>query len=105
GRGDVLDQPFYQFAFRVPSLRNVELTAPYMHNGAFATLEAVVRHYNDVEKTLRAYDVSQLDPSLRALYHGDAATITALLGTLDGRLRTPMNLSEDEFGQLVAFLK
>jgi cytochrome c peroxidase len=105
GRGDVIDQPFYQFAFRVPSLRNVELTAPYMHNGAFATLDAVVRHYNDVEHTLRNYDLSQLDPSLRASYHGDAATITALLATLDGRLRTPMNLSEDELGELVAFLK
>jgi cytochrome c peroxidase len=105
GRGDVVDQPFYKFAFRVPSLRNVELTAPYMHNGAFATLDAVVRHYNDVEHTLRNYDVSQLDPSLRASYHGDAATITALLATLDGRLRTPMNLSEDELRELVAFLK
>ena len=33
-------------AFRVPSLRNVELRAPYMHNGRFATLEEVVEFYN-----------------------------------------------------------
>lgn len=32
--------------FRVPSLRNVEATAPYMHDGRFATLEEVVEHYN-----------------------------------------------------------
>jgi cytochrome c peroxidase len=32
--------------FRTPSLRNVEVTAPYMHAGQFATLEAVVRFYN-----------------------------------------------------------
>lgn len=32
--------------FKVPSLRNVELTAPYMHNGALPTLAAVVAHYN-----------------------------------------------------------
>jgi len=33
-------------AFRVPSLRNVELRAPYMHNGRFATLEDVIEFYN-----------------------------------------------------------
>ena len=32
--------------FKVPSLRNVALTAPYMHNGAFKTLEDVVEHYS-----------------------------------------------------------
>lgn len=33
-------------AFKVPSLKNIELTAPYMHDGRFATLEEVVEHYN-----------------------------------------------------------
>ncbi|MEJ0031463.1 MAG: hypothetical protein WDO15_14295 [Bacteroidota bacterium] len=33
--------------FLVPSLRNVELTAPYMHDGSLATLEKVVQHYSD----------------------------------------------------------
>jgi cytochrome c peroxidase len=32
--------------FKVPSLRNVELTAPYMHDGSLATLEDVIEHYN-----------------------------------------------------------
>jgi cytochrome c peroxidase len=32
-------------AFRVPTLRNVALTAPYMHDGRFATLQAVLEHY------------------------------------------------------------
>jgi cytochrome c peroxidase len=32
--------------FRIPSLRNVALTAPYMHDGRFATLEEVIEHYN-----------------------------------------------------------
>lgn len=32
--------------FKVPTLRNVERTAPYFHNGAFPTLESVVAHYN-----------------------------------------------------------
>ncbi len=32
-------------AFKTPTLRNIELTAPYMHNGAFATLEDVIKFY------------------------------------------------------------
>jgi len=32
--------------FKVPTLRNIELTAPYMHDGRFNTLEEVVDHYN-----------------------------------------------------------
>jgi len=35
-----------KYAFRTPSLRNVALTAPYMHNGAYPTLESVVDFYN-----------------------------------------------------------
>lgn len=113
GRGQPLDQgredgqfaPAARFFFRVPPLRNVELTAPYTHAGAYATLEAVVRHYNDVEKAVRSYDVSQLPPSLRASYHGDAATIASVLSTVDGRVRQPLNLTDEEQKQLVAFLK
>ena len=105
GFGDVIGSEFYRFAFRVAPLRNVELTAPYFHNGAYPTLETVVRHYNNVPVALRTYDVSQLDPALRDSYHGDAATIDAVLATLDFRIRTPLNLSDEEVGQLVAFLK
>ena len=105
GRADLPDQPFYQFAFRVAPLRNVELTAPYMHDGAFPTLDAVVRHYNDVPLALQTYDVSQLEPALRATYHGDAATTDSVIQSLDFRLRTPLHLSDDELADLVAFLK
>jgi len=108
GRGDpsVGGQPqLPRFFFRIPPLRNVELTAPYMHDGAYATLEAVVHHYNNVDSAVKAYDVLQLEPSLRASYHGDAATIKTLLSSLDGRLQQPLGLSEDELKTLVAFLK
>src|SRR5213596_2000395 len=105
GRGGLKDQAFYKFAFRVTPLRNVELTAPYMHDGAFPTLEAVVRHYNDVTEALQTYDVSQLPPTLRDTYHGDDATINAVLATLDFRLRTPLGLTDAEQRDLVAFLK
>lgn len=40
--GDVADKG----KFKIPSLRNIEMTAPYMHDGRFQTLEEVVDHYN-----------------------------------------------------------
>ncbi|MEP7163637.1 MAG: cytochrome c peroxidase [Ferruginibacter sp.] len=39
--------PVHLFAFKTPSLRNVALTAPYMHNGVFRTLEEVIDFYNN----------------------------------------------------------
>jgi cytochrome c peroxidase len=47
--------------FKVPSLRNVELTSPYMHDGRFGTLEQVLNHYASQVK-----DSETLDPSLKA---------------------------------------
>ncbi|HEX9705329.1 MAG TPA: cytochrome c peroxidase [Gemmatimonadales bacterium] len=105
GRGELANNEFYRFAFRVVPLRNVELTAPYFHSGAYPTLDAVVRHYNDVPVALRGYDVSQLAPELRGMFHGDPATIDDILSRLDGRLARPLNLSDGEMGQVVAFLK
>jgi cytochrome c peroxidase len=94
-----------RFLFRVPSLRNVELSAPYMHDGAFATLDAVVHHYNNAEQALRTYDVSQLDPRFQGQYRGDAATISAILGAAFPQIRQPLGLTDVELNQLVAFLK
>lgn len=106
GHGEVVvNIPFYRFAFRVQALRNVELTAPYMHNGAYPTLEAVVQHYTNADSALRAYDVSQLAPSLRGSHRSDAATIADIARGLDGRVRQPISLSDSEQRSLVAFLK
>jgi cytochrome c peroxidase len=97
--------PVPGFLFRVAPLRNVELTAPYFHNGAYATLEAVVRHYNNVDSALKSYDPSPLDPAIRASYHGDATTLSRLRASLDPRLQQPLALTPDEQHQLVEFLK
>lgn len=43
---DVADTTTERGKFRTPTLRNIELTAPYMHNGVYATLEEVIRHYD-----------------------------------------------------------
>ena len=106
GRGeDVPDLPPIRFTFRIPPLRNVELTAPYMHSGAYPTLDAVVRHYNNADSAQRNFDPSHLAPAVRAMYHGDAATVNAVLESLDGRLRPPIGLTIAEQADLVAFLK
>jgi len=76
-----------------------------MHNGAYPNLEAVVRHYNNVDSAVKSYDVNQLPQSLRSSYHGDAATISSLLTSLDPRLQQPIRLTADEQRQIVAFLK
>jgi cytochrome c peroxidase len=89
----------------VQPLRNVELTAPYFHSGAYPTLEAVVRHYNNADSAQRNFDASGLTPAVRAQYHGDPGTVSAVLQTLDFRLREPLRLTTTEQGQLVAFLK
>jgi cytochrome c peroxidase len=47
GAGAVTPAPELRGAFRIPSLRNVALTAPYMHSGRYATLHDVVEFYND----------------------------------------------------------
>lgn len=47
------------FRFRTPSLRNVELTGPWGHAGAYASLEAVVRHHLDPVASLDAYAIDQ----------------------------------------------
>lgn len=45
GRYHVTQNPEDLYKFKVPSLRNVEKTAPYMHDGRFGSLEAVLNHY------------------------------------------------------------
>lgn len=66
--------------FKVPSLRNVAHTAPYMHNGMFADLRAVIDYYNDPEKVI------------------------AQPQNVTDRLLKPLNLTEQEKQDLEAFL-
>jgi cytochrome c peroxidase len=47
GLGDITGDPQDNGRFRTPTLRNIELTAPYMHDDRFATLEEVIDHYSE----------------------------------------------------------
>lgn len=62
GRFDVTGDPIDDKSFKTPTLRNIAVSAPYMHDGRFATLEDVVGHYN------LNFDTTQtnLDPLIRA---------------------------------------
>ncbi len=77
GVGDITLNGRHVGLFKSPSLRNVEFTAPYMHDGRFATLEAVMDHYG---RDIKAHP------------------------NLDGRLRR-LRLSESQRAAVVAFLK
>ena len=46
GSQTVTGDPAHRGMFKVPTLRNIASTAPYMHDGRFATLEEVLDHYN-----------------------------------------------------------
>ena len=67
---------------RVPSLRNVARTAPYMHNGSLATLKNVLRHYSELdEERLHGHEGARLVRPLR-LTSVEAADLVAFLETL-----------------------
>lgn len=59
GREQVTGNIENRYQFRTPSLRNVALTGPWGHAGAFNSLETVVRHFLDPVKSLYNYDTSQ----------------------------------------------
>lgn len=68
--------------FRVPSLRNGALTAPYMHNGSLATLRDVVRHYSELdEERLHGHEGIRLIRPLR-LTSQEKSDLVAFLETL-----------------------
>jgi cytochrome c peroxidase len=84
GRQSVTGNAADKGKFKVPSLRNVGLTAPYMHDGRFKTLEEVVDHYNLVKNstTLDGSFQQQLPYGGLNLTPADKAALVAFLKTL-----------------------
>ncbi|SER56482.1 cytochrome c peroxidase [Tranquillimonas rosea] len=106
GESDRLEDAY---RFRTPPLRNVALTAPYGHNGAYPTLEGIVRHHARPRAMLEAWtpdmahlpDVPWLEPIdfVVAENRRERARHRAALDI------EPVPLTEDEIGDLVAFLE
>lgn len=86
GRYNIKKVEVLKGAFKTPTLRDIALTAPYMHNGKLATLEDVLNHYGNVGKLK-----GNLSPSLTdvALSKRDKANIVEFLKTLTG---DPVNI-------------
>lgn len=82
GRFAVTDRLADMGAFKTPTLRNVELTAPYMHDGSLKTLKDVILHYNNGGVTPADAKVNDF---------------------LDGGIR-PLNLTDAQIDDLVAFM-
>lgn len=85
GRFAVTGIPADMARFKVPSLRNIAVTAPYMHDGRFATLEEVIAHYNTGVKPSPTVDFLlhyNLNPGGLRLDEQDIADLVAFLHTL-----------------------
>lgn len=78
GRYRITTNPADKGKYKTPTLRNIVLTAPYMHDGRFATLDSVLKHY---EKNIKYYP------------------------TLDARLQNKIRLSITEKSNLISFLQ
>jgi cytochrome c peroxidase len=83
GRFAVTDRLSEMGAFKTPTLRNIELTAPYMHDGSLKTLKEVIVHYNNGGVTPKDAKVNDF---------------------LSGGIR-PLELTDAQVEDLVAFLK
>ncbi len=92
------------FGFRTPSLRNVTLTGPYLHNGAYDSLEDVIRHHMNPEQALANYDVMHLPPEVRQRTWISEGVNRAMLDRLDPLLQVPADLTDEEISDLLAFL-
>ncbi len=105
GRTDLAARADLCGKFRVPTLRNVALTAPYMHNARFATLEEVVRFYATRDTNPAAWyptqaGVVQRFDDLPAPYQGNVERRLPFGGRPGG---TP-TLSEQDVADIVTFL-
>ena len=97
------------YAFRTPSLLNVEVTGPWSHAGAYSTLEGVVRHHLNVADAVNNYDASQLDSTVQIT---DLSTNTqSALAKLQANRTNgvpsivDVSLTDAQVSDLVAFLE
>jgi cytochrome c peroxidase len=82
GVADITFNRFQAGEFKAPSLRNIEYTGPYMHDGRFATLEQVVEHYSSGVKNHPNLDRRTGPPGGRRMSPADKSSLVAFLKTL-----------------------
>lgn len=92
GRFGITRLPQFRHAFKTPTLRNVALTAPYMHNGVYRTLDEVIDFYDKGGGTGLGYTVDHqtLPPERLHLTPAEKKQLIAFLGALtDKRYEAP----------------
>jgi cytochrome c peroxidase len=103
GLEDITADPADRYKFRTSPLRNVALQPAFFHNGAYTRLEDALRHHLDPETTARAYDpfAAGLDLDLTVR----SCPVEEVLERLDPLLRAPVRLTDEEFADLLAFVR
>ncbi|MGI3167838.1 cytochrome-c peroxidase [Pseudooceanicola sp. C21-150M6] len=107
GRIAVTGDPEDRYRFRTPSLRNVAITGPYGHNGAYSDLEAMVRHHLDPVQSLAQYDRTQArlhDVSVELNDWGAMSDFDEVMRIAEAIELAPVDLSDTEVAALIAFL-
>lgn len=96
-------RPGDRYKFRTSPLRNVAVHPSFFHNGAFTRLEDAIRHHLDVAASARNYDPAKagVDEDLRK----NVGPIDPVLQQLDPLLKTPITLSDQEFKDLLEFVR
>lgn len=107
GRLRVTGEATDHYSFRTPSLRNVTLTAPYGHSGAYASLEDVIRHHAAPVESLEAYLIeAAVLPALPEAddlaVQSDAEQLNAIAAA---NVLPQITLSADDLAALEAFMK
>ena len=100
GRMNVDSRPEMQYAFRTPGLRNVVLTAPYGHDGAFFSLRDFIAHYSESDLKLRTFDPMTLEPLLQGTLVANADQILFTRDTILNGVVIPDSLVD----QLMDFM-
>jgi cytochrome c peroxidase len=96
----------HMYRFRVSPLRNIALTAPYMHTGVFKTMWEVIEHYNHPMRSLHHFSWQGKDPrySEELKLDDNIDNMRARTRTLANNLPRFLNLSMDEKKDLYCFL-
>ena len=91
GRGDITKAPNHARAFKVPTLRNIALTAPYMHNGRFQTLEEVISFYSSGGGAGNGLKLPNQDDKIRrfTITNAERSDLVAFLHALTDEAKKP----------------
>jgi cytochrome c peroxidase len=103
GLEQITGNPLDRYKFRTSPLRNVALQPAFFHNGAFTRLEDAIRHHLNVFASARNYNprAAGVDPDLMA----PIGPVEPMLTRVDPILVNPIQLTDDEFQQLVDFVR